>query len=131
MNKCCSSEVLGSDPIIIKWNVVRGDTSTLVLDFLENDEVTYFDLSDWTFIATAFNSKTSIYYSLDVTEVNGVMTITAESVMTEDWGTDMSLKAAELQFDLQGTKSDLTTVWTPVIGTINVIGDVSGTGVLS
>ena len=30
----------GSDPAIIKWNVTRGDTSKIKIEFLNNDEVT-------------------------------------------------------------------------------------------
>lgn len=129
MNTCCNEPVLGSDPIIIKWNVVRGDTSTIDIEFFENDEVTYSDISDWLFVATAYEAKTNTFYNLDVTVVSGKVTITALPIITELWGTDMSLKTAELQFDLEGINGEV--IWTPVIGTISVIGDVSGIGVLS
>ena len=130
MTNCCNQGVLGSDPIIIKWNVVRGDTSTLNIDFFENDETTASDISDWAFAATAYDSKTNTFYSLIVDLTATGLTITAPSLITEQWGSDMSLKVAELQFDLEGLNLD-ETVWTPVIGTISVIGDVSGVGVLS
>ena len=68
-------------------------------------------------------------YNLDVTVVSGKVTITALPIITELWGTDMSLKTAELQFDLEGLNGEI--IWTPVVGTISVIGDVSGIGVLS
>ena len=45
-------EVFGADPARIKWQIVRGDTSPLRVEFLEDDEITYFDTSDWSFEAT-------------------------------------------------------------------------------
>jgi hypothetical protein len=41
------------------------------------------------------------------------------------WGSTYRSSVAELMFDLEVTIDD--TVWTPVIGTITVLGDISGT----
>jgi hypothetical protein len=61
---------------------------------------------------------------LVVTASSGFVTITALPELTAYWGTTYSRSVAELEFDLEVTIGDV--VWTPVIGTISVIGDVSG-----
>ena len=116
---------INNKPVILNWKVTRGDTSTLLVEFLEVDEATYFDLSGWTFEATAYNPKTTSFDELDVSVGNGSVTITASSDITESWGTGVSSNVAELSFDLQVILPD-GTVWTPVMGTIGVRGDVTG-----
>jgi hypothetical protein len=123
----CSPQVLGADPLSIKWNVVRGDTSILRIEFLEKDEITPLDISQWTFDATAYNPKTDIVYPLEV-ELNleeGSATILAEADITAEWGVGVGGRIAELVFDLQITQED-DVIWTPVIGNISVLGDVTG-----
>lgn len=127
LTKCCP-EPFGADPAQITWNIVRGDTATIVVQFFENDEKTYTDTSGWTFLATAYDSKTDTFYELDSIESEGFVRITAQPDITEQWGVGVKSKVAELAFDLQITTND-NIIWTPVIGTINVIGDVTG-GVL-
>ena len=122
----CGPEIFGADPVRIKWNVVRGDTSPLRIEFLEDDEVTYFDTSTWDYVATSYDPKGDVLDELEVVAHNGYVDITAPSSITEYWGTGYKTSVAELIFDLQVT-IDNDTVWTPVIGTIFVIGDVSGT----
>ena len=53
----CNSTIqkYGANPISVKWNVVRGDTAELFVDFFELDETTGFDCSDWTYKATAYD----------------------------------------------------------------------------
>lgn len=114
----------GSDPAIVKWNVVRGDTSKIKVEFLNNDEVTYFSTSGWTYEATAYDPKTDIADELDVNVSSGYIEIVANSDITENWGTVYNATVAELLFDVQVTGSDF--VWTPIVGTISVIGDISG-----
>ena len=48
-------EKLGASPANIQWTVVRGDTATLKVEFLEDDEVTKYDTGGWTFLATAYD----------------------------------------------------------------------------
>jgi hypothetical protein len=123
----CSPQVLGADPLSIKWNVVRGDTSILRIEFLEKDEITPLDISQWTFDATAYNPKTDIVYPLEV-DLNleeGSATILAEADITAEWGVGVGGRIAELVFDLQITQED-DVIWTPVIGNISVLGDVTG-----
>ena len=128
----CGPEVFGADPVSIKWNVVRGDTSPLRIEFLEDDETTYFDTSDWTYKATSYDSKTDFLDELEVTPGAGYVDIMAPSSITELWGSGYKSIVAELMFDLQVTidgpnvNMDGPTIWTPVIGTISVIGDVTG-----
>jgi hypothetical protein len=121
----CGPEVFGADPAHIKWSVVRGDTSPLRIEFLEDDEITYFDTSGWTYKATTYDSKTDFLDELEVTPGNGYVDIMAPSSITELWGTGYKSMVAELIFDLQ-VVIDNEITWTPVIGTVSVIGDVTG-----
>lgn len=121
----CGPEIFGADPASIKWNIVRGDTSPLRVEFLQDDETTYFDISDWTFKATAYNPKTDILDELEVTAGDGYVDILAPACITQLWGTSYKTVVADLIFDLQAV-IDGETVWTPVIGTISVLGDVTG-----
>ena len=120
----CAPEIFGADPARIKWQIVRGDTSPLRVEFLEDDEVTYFDISDWTFEATTYDPQSDFLDSLEVTPGNGYVDIVAGPDLTQYWGTGYGSALAELNFDLQVTIDN--TVWTPVVGNILVIGDVSG-----
>ena len=120
----CGPEIFGADPARIKWNVVRGDTASIRVEFLDNDEVTYFDTSDWEYIASSYDPKGDIIDELTVTPGEGYVDIIAGPDLTQYWGTGYGSALAELSFDLQVTIGD--TVWTPVIGNILVIGDVSG-----
>jgi hypothetical protein len=120
----CGPEIFGADPARIKWNVVRGDTASLRVEFLDNDEVTYFDTSDWEYVASSYDPKGDIIDELTVTPGNGYVDIVAGPDLTQYWGTGYGSALAELNFDLQVTIGD--TIWTPVIGSILVIGDVSG-----
>jgi hypothetical protein len=125
-DSCCPDEFVGADPAQVKWRVVRGDTSSLEFQFLENDETTFLDLSDWTFSATAFNSKTNSADSLDVSVNDGAATVTADANITETWGTGINQSISlELKFDLQATRISDGVVWTPAIGIIQVISDVT------
>jgi hypothetical protein len=121
----CGPEVFGYDPINIKWSVVRGDTATIRIDFLENDEVSLFDTTGWIFKASSYDPKTQIIDDLVVSSHPGYVVVTASPDITSYWGTTYKSIVSELIFDLQVKIDD--TVWTPVIGTINVIGDITGT----
>ena len=123
-------EKFGATPANIQWTVVRGDTATLVVEFLEDDEVTGFDTSDWTYTATAYDPVGDLLDDLAV-EVDGhTATITAPASITSNWGTAYKQVAAELKFDLQvtiegGSGADADMVWTPVLGTICVLSDIT------
>jgi hypothetical protein len=120
----CGPEIFGADPARIKWNVVRGDSASLRVEFLEDDEVTYFDNSDWEYLASAYDTSSDIIDELTVTPGNGYVDISASPDITQYWGTGYKSQVAELSFDLQIIMD--STTWTPVIGTITVLGDVSG-----
>ena len=131
----CSTQIqkYGADPVSIQWKVVRGDTATLEVQFLENDEITPLDTDGWTFKATSYDPTGSILDELTVTATTGVAVITADACLTENWGTAYKTVVAELPFDLQITIPQTgrnTTVWTPVIGTICVLGDITPGGSL-
>ena len=118
-------EIFGANPATIKWNIVRGDTSPLRVEFLEDDEISYFDTTDWTYKATAYDPKSDYLDELEVIPGEGYVDIIAPASITELWGSGYRSIVAELTFDLQVT-IDEETVWTPIIGVINVLGDVSG-----
>lgn len=121
----CGPEIFGADPIRIKWQVVRGDTATMRVEFFENDETTSYDISGWDFVSTTYDLRGDVLDELDVVVGSGYVDITAPSSVTESWGTGYSSVVAELVFDLEVTIDD-GTIWTPVLGTINVLGDISG-----
>jgi hypothetical protein len=118
-------EIFGADPANIKWQIVRGDTSPLRVEFLQDDEETYFDISNWTFEATTYDPQSDALDSLEVSRGTGYVDIMAPSSITELWGTGYKSIVTELTFDLQ-VIIDSDTVWTPLIGTISVLGDITG-----
>jgi hypothetical protein len=131
-------EKLGASPANIQWTVVRGDTANLRVDFLEDDEVTAYDTSGWTFSASAYDPAGDFVDELVVESYDdGTVFIIATHDITANWGISKYKPiVAELRFDLTATipgdgvsggGGDLETVWTPVVGTICVLGDVSGT----
>lgn len=126
MTNCCpSSDFIGADPYNLKWTIVRGDTSPLRVEFYEIDEITASDISEWSWAASTYDVRGDIIDQLEVSAGVGYVLVNAPAEITSFWGTGYSSKVAELIFDLQGTKAD-GTVWTPVIGTISVLGDVTG-----
>jgi hypothetical protein len=129
---CVSNiEKHGADPANVQWRVVRGDSATLKIEFFDDDEVTYFDTSEWEFIATAYDPRGDILDDLPVVAENGYAEIKVTSDITENWGIGFRSIVAEIPFDLQVIiPGDDRTTWTPVIGSICVIGDVSPGGSL-
>jgi hypothetical protein len=128
----CPSEtlVLGATPANIHWNVIRGDTAKLRISFFESNEVDEFDTDGWTYTATAYNPATNNYYELLIVEGNGYIDIIALPEVSNSWGTASSGIVAELSFDLEVKIPAVSpetedTVWTPVIGTISVTGDIT------
>lgn len=136
MANCCSQndiEKYGANPVNIQWRVVRGDTATLTVDFLELDETTAFDTSDWTYAATVYDSVGNVLDALETEATTGSVVITAPCAITERWGIGYKNVVAELSFDLSisiGNNLANPTIWTPVIGTISVLGDVTPGGSL-
>jgi len=124
MTSICKPSNFGADPINIKWDVVRGDTAKLRVEFLEEDEVTFIDTTGWLFESTVYNDKDGIFDELEVTPGAGFVDILAHPEVTEFWGKGIKSKVAELNFDLEVTIGD--EVWTPVIGIVSVLGDVTG-----
>lgn len=116
---------VGAAPANILWNVVRGDTATLLVNFFENDEVTPIDTDNWTFAASAYDPRTNTTYTLGTDEGASSVNITAAPEVTELWGSGVVSTVAELTFDLEVTRDD-GVVWTPIVGQIKVAGDVTG-----
>lgn len=125
-------EKFGATPANIQWTVVRGDSASFTVDFLENDESTSFDTSDWTYSATAYDPTSDVLDELTVTVEGSLVTVTAPAEVTANWGTKYKVVVAELSFDLQAKipDGDSTITWTPVIGTICVLGNVTPSGSL-
>lgn len=117
-------DYFGSDPARITWKIVRGDTSSITVAFLQDDEVTGYSTSGWDFVSVAYNPKNDTEYELETSVSSNVVTITAPADTTVEWGTTYGSVVAELLFDLQVDTG--TQIWTPVVGTITVIGDVGG-----
>jgi hypothetical protein len=116
-------ESFGNTPAIVKWNVVRGDTARLRVDFLENDETTVFDISEWNFASTTYDNLGDILDSLIVEVETGYVNIIASPEITSFWGSGYNGTVAEIAFDLEVQIGDL--IWTPVLGTIRVSADVT------
>ena len=116
-------ESFGNTPAIVKWNVVRGDTARLRVDFLENDETTTFDIDEWNFASTTYDNRGDILDSLTVEVEDGYVNIIATPEITSFWGTGYNGTVAEIAFDLEVQIGDI--IWTPVLGTIKVAADVT------
>jgi hypothetical protein len=125
-------EKFGATPANIQWTVVRGDSSSFTVSLLEDDEITEFDTDGWAFSATAYDPLLDLLDELVVTVNGSLITVTAPSDITANWGSQYKSVVAELSFDLQALVPDgLSTItWTPVIGTICVLGDVTPGGSL-
>ncbi len=117
-------EFFGSDPARVIWKVVRGDTSAIKVSFLQDDETTPYNTTGWDFVSVAYDPKTDAEYELETSFASNVLTVTAPSDVTVEWGVIYGSVVAELLFDVQvDTGSE---IWTPIVGTISVIGDVGG-----
>lgn len=124
MSSCRPEEVFGADPAYIRWQVVRGDSASIKIEFFENDEVTPYDISQWAFRGTAYDPADDALDLLTITKGTGFITVSASSAVTENWGTTFRSIVNELLFDIEATLLD-GTKWTPVIGVITVLGDVT------
>ena len=116
-------ESFGNTPAIVKWNVVRGDTARLRVDFLENDETTTFDIDEWNFASTTYDNRGDVLDSLTVEVEDGYVNIIAPPEITSFWGSGYNGTVAEIAFDLEVQIGDI--IWTPVLGTIKVAADVT------
>ena len=130
----CTSTInrFGASPASIQWKVVRGDTAQLSVDFLELDETTGFDCDGWTYEATTYDSAGDVLDQLVVASQGNTVTITAPASLTLNWGSGYKNVVSELPFDLQVNIPEVgeNTIWTPIIGTITVLGDVTPGGSL-
>lgn len=125
-------EKFGATPANIQWTVVRGDSASFTVSLLENDEITQFDTEGWTYKATAYDPVADVLDELVVSADGSIVTVTAPAEVTANWGTKYKSVVAELSFDLQAVVPDGSSriTWTPVIGTICVLGDVTPGGSL-
>jgi len=127
-------EKYGASPANIQWTVVRGNSATLKIEFFEDDEITYWDTDGWTFLSTSYDPTGDVLDQLTVTEEAGYVTISVPAETTLNWGNQYKSVVSELPFDLQvtipGGSGEQDTVWTPVVGTICVLGNVTPGGSL-
>jgi hypothetical protein len=128
----CSPEIFGADPVSIQWRVVRGDTGSLRVEFFQPNEIDFYNTEGWVFRATAYDQSGDILDALDCEPGEGFVDIKAYPSVTKNWGLRYTKNVAELPFDVQVTIPELIedTVWTPVIGTIFVLGDITPGGTL-
>ena len=125
-----SVEKHGATPANVQWTVVRGDSATLKVEFFEDDETTYFDTDNWEFLATAYDQSGDFLDDLPVVADDGFVEIKVPADITANWGLNYKTIVAELPFDLQVTITEGAeeTTWTPVVGTICVLGDITPGG---
>jgi hypothetical protein len=125
-SSCSSDSVIsiGAEPSNIKWTIVRGDDASATFYWYEDDGATVKDTTGWTYLASAYNAKTSTKYTLTVASAAGYVTVSIPNATSAQWGTGSSNIVAELKFDLQVTISSKK--WTPVIGNIVVYSDITG-----
>lgn len=123
----CANDIstYGADPARIQWKIVRGDYSSLRFEFLEDDEITPLDMTGWTSVASAYYPVTNDSETLSTVHGLGYIDVSITSSQSVSWGNTFSSVVAELDFDLQITKPG-NIIWTPVVGTICVLGDVTG-----
>ena len=130
----CTSTInrFGASPASIQWKVVRGDTAQLSVDFFELDEVTGFDCDGWTYKATTYDSAGDVLDELLIESEGHSVSIIAPASLTLNWGSGYKNVVSELPFDLQVRIPAVgeDTIWTPIIGTITVLGDVTPGGSL-
>lgn len=117
-------ESFGITPINYQWTIVRGDSASLKIYFLEDDESTPFDTSTWDFSSNVYDAIGDVVDELEVVVNEGYIEIIAASDITENWGTGYKGIINELVFDLQVEFDDV--VWTPIIGTIKLRADITG-----
>jgi hypothetical protein len=122
----------GAQPTNIQWTVVRGDTGILKVEFYDVDETTEWDIDGWEFYATAYDVSGDVLDELNVVVSEGYITITAPASITEKWGSGYKTIVAELPFDLtvEIPQEGENQIWTPIIGTIRVLGDITPGGLL-
>jgi hypothetical protein len=127
-------EKYGASPANIQWTVVRGDSATLKIEFFEDNETTYWDTDGWTFLSTSYDPAGEVLDELTVTDEVGYVTISVPAETTANWGSQYKTVVSELPFDLQvtipGGSGEDDTIWTPVVGTICVLGNVTPGGSL-
>lgn len=128
----CSPNIdkIGANPANFQWCVVRGDTASLRVKFFEKDEKTAYTTLGWTYIATAYNPTNKETYTLDTEPGVGFVDITAPAEMTKNWGSGYNSNSADMPFDVQVRipQEGDDTIWTPVIGTIAVLADITPGG---
>ena len=103
MTSFSAPQTYGANPANIQWTVVRGDTSSLLIEFVEDDETTPFNTSTFECSASAYDIRGDVIDELEVEAGDGFVKITAPASITELWGTGYSRTVAELAFDLQVT----------------------------
>jgi hypothetical protein len=92
--------------------------------------VTSWDISEWTFLATAYDSSGDVLDNLDVIIDGSEVSIFVSANTSKNWGVAYKSVVAELPFDLQvvipaSEEETEDTIWTPVLGTICVLGNVT------
>ena len=56
----CKPDSFGANPVNVKWDIVRGDTSPLRIEFYQPNEVDLYDINGWEYAATAYDPKNDV-----------------------------------------------------------------------
>lgn len=125
----CTQKIIsvGQNPTNLQWKIVRGNTSTIRIEFLNNDESTPWDTTGWTYVSTAYDQINDTSDELDVFDGGTYVDITAPAEITSNWGIKYGNIVGEVPFDLQISfiSNGSNIVWTPIVGTICLLGDVT------
>lgn len=130
---CNNIEQYGIKPINAQWTVIKGSTANLEISFLELDESTLFDTSDWSYTATVYDKYNDSLEELEVSLSVGKITVTASSDITGNWGPTTNFSTAELRFEIKAVIPQVGTddfIWTPISGTICLMSDILSGGSL-
>lgn len=124
----CNNDIeqLAIRPIKVQWAITKGDSASLETYFYELDEVTLFDTTGWSYVATVYDKYNDSLEELDVVSSNGYVKVIASSDKTGNWGPQVKFNTAELRVEVKAyvpqTGDDL--VWTFINGTICLSSDV-------
>lgn len=125
-------QTFGTNPINAQWKINKGNTSVLEITFLEQDEVTPFDITGWTVVANVYDKYNDSLTELTTGFAGETLIITASADQTSTWGPANRFSIAELRFEVVVTIPQMGDdyIWTPISGTICLLSDVATGGSL-
>ena len=123
---CNGSSVFGNTPANIKWEINRGDSAELKIQFFESDEVTFWDTEGWDFVASAYDPVNDAVEELETFLDEDGIRLRVDSNLSAEWGSGFGKVVLNLPFDLKAIiPGNPENTWTIISGTIVVNADVS------